>query len=48
VALVVLHFHNVGDVLGAVPLVLVVYGTVHRFWPMSPASPPLDRRASSL
>jgi hypothetical protein len=42
-ALVALHFHNVWDVLGAIPLVLGVYGIVHRFWSVSPASAPLDR-----
>ena len=47
-ALVILHFHNVWDVLGAVPIVLVVYGIVHHFWPMAPPSPPLDSSASSL
>ena len=47
VALVVLHFHNVWDVLGAVPIVLGVYGIVHGLWSVSPASPPLDRAAVS-
>jgi hypothetical protein len=37
IALVVLHFHDVVDVLGAIPLVLIVYGIVDRFWTMSPA-----------
>jgi hypothetical protein len=47
VALVALHFHNVWDVLGAIPLVLGVYGIVHGFWNVPPASPPLDRAAVS-
>jgi hypothetical protein len=47
VALVALHFHNIWDVLGAVPLVLGVYGIVHSIWSLSPASPPLDRAAIS-
>ncbi len=46
VALVAFHFHNVWDVLGAIPLVLGVYGIVHGLWIVSPASPPLDSRAS--
>jgi hypothetical protein len=45
-ALVALHFHTVWDVLGAFPLVLVVYGVVHSVWGIPPASPPLDSRAS--
>jgi len=47
VALVALHFHNVWDVLGAVPLVLGVYGIVHSVWSLSPVAPPLDIRAAS-
>ena len=47
VALVALHFHSVWDVLGAVLLVLGVYGIIHRFWSLSPASPPLDRATVS-
>jgi len=47
VALVELHFHRVGDVLGAIPLVLVVYAIVHGMWRIAPALPPLDRAAVS-
>jgi len=47
-ALVLLHFHSLWDVLGAVPLVVVVYGIVHRFWIVPPASRPLDSAAYSL
>ena len=47
VALVVLHFHDTLDVLGAIPLVLGVYGILHWVWSMSPASPPLDRATVS-
>ncbi|HEV3271159.1 MAG TPA: hypothetical protein VGZ93_03165 [Candidatus Methylacidiphilales bacterium] len=45
-ALVALHFHGVWDVLGAIPLVLGVYGIVHWDWNAPMASRPLDRRAS--
>jgi hypothetical protein len=47
VALVALHCHDSLDVLGAVPLVLGVYGIVHWAWNMSPSSPPLDRATVS-
>jgi len=47
-ALVSLHYHTPGDVLGAIPLVLVVYGLARWFWPMPPPSPPLDSRPTSL
>jgi hypothetical protein len=40
--LVAYGFHSIWDVLGAIPLVLVVYGAVHKLWPLPPA-PPLDR-----
>lgn len=43
VALVTYRCHTVGDVLGAIPLVLGVYFIVHRFWKMPAALPPLDR-----
>ena len=42
-AIVVYHCHTTGDVLGAIPLVLVVYGIVHAVWKVSPPAPPLDR-----
>ena len=41
------HYHSLGDVLGAIPLVLVVYGIVHGLWRISPVSPPLDMAADS-
>jgi hypothetical protein len=41
-ALVILGFHTVLDVVGAIPLVLVVYGTVDWLWPLRASSPPLD------
>jgi hypothetical protein len=47
VALVAFHFHNAWDVLGAIPLVLVVYGLLHGLWRMSPVLPPLDRATVS-
>jgi len=42
VALVVYKCHTALDVLGAVPLVLGVYGIVHALWSMPPATRPLD------
>jgi membrane-associated phospholipid phosphatase len=47
VSLVALHLHTVSDILGAIPLVLVVYGIVHRCWSVAPAPPPLDRATVS-
>jgi len=46
-ALVTLHFHTLADVLGAILIVLCVYGIVDRVWRMSPVSPPLDRTTVS-
>jgi hypothetical protein len=46
-ALVVFHFHSAEDVLGAIPLMLGVYGIVHYSWRMTPATPPLDRATVS-
>jgi len=43
VSMVALHLHTVWDILGAIPLVLVVYGIVQKSWSVSSASPPLDR-----
>lgn len=43
VSMVALQLHTVWDILGAIPLVLVVYGIVQKSWRVSPASPPLDR-----
>jgi len=34
--LVDMHFHTPFDVLGAIPLVAVVYGSIHWFWRMPP------------
>jgi len=43
VALVARHDHETIDVLGAVPLVLVVYGLIHAYWKLPRASArPLD------
>ncbi len=46
-SMVTLHYHSTFDILGAVPLALVVYGTIHWLWPLA-ASPPLDRARVSL
>jgi len=35
VCMVTLHFHTTLDILGAIPLVLGVYGLVHWFWHVS-------------
>jgi len=43
VALVALHFHDIWDVMGAFPLVLIVYGIVYGRPGVSPSMPPLDR-----
>jgi len=32
VSMVMLHYHTTFDVLGAIPLVLVIYGLVHWLW----------------
>ena len=32
IGLVWAHFHVALDVLGAIPLVLIVYGIIHTFW----------------
>jgi hypothetical protein len=43
VSLVALHDHETIDVLGAIPLVLVVYGLIHTWWKLPRASArPLD------
>jgi hypothetical protein len=47
VALVVYHSHATGEVLGAIPLVLIVYGIVHAVWRIPTATPSLDRAAVS-
>ena len=36
------HYHSLFDLLGAIPLVLVVYGLVHWNWIRRAPSPPLD------
>lgn len=38
VSLVGLKYHTTFDVLGAFPLVLVVYGVIHRVWRLRPAA----------
>lgn len=40
------HYHTTGDVLGAFPLVAIVYGTIHWFWRV-PSAPSLDMTADS-
>jgi hypothetical protein len=47
IGLVAMHFHTVGDVLGAFPLVALVYGVIYRSWRLSPAPPPLDMAVDS-
>jgi membrane-associated phospholipid phosphatase len=47
-SLVTLHFHSVFDILGAFPLVLVIYGTIHWLWPLPTGAPPLDSSEVSL
>jgi membrane-associated phospholipid phosphatase len=46
-ALITLHFHTPEDVLGAILIVLCVYGIIERVWKMSLVSPPLDRATVS-
>ena len=43
VSMVYKHYHTPLDILGAVPLVLVIYGIVHRVWRLPADSPLLDR-----
>lgn len=38
VSMVSLHFHTTSDILGAIPLVLIVYGVIHRYWRVPPVS----------
>jgi len=45
--LVLLGFHTVVDVLGAIPLVLGVYGILCWLWPLQTTSPPLDTAVNS-
>ena len=45
--LVALHYHSKFDITGAFPLVLVVYGLIHRFWRLPSDAPLLDRGAVS-
>jgi hypothetical protein len=45
--LVTMHYHETVDVLGAIPLVLVVYGVIHWIWRLPRVSPPLDMTAES-
>jgi len=47
IALVVLGFHTILDVLGAIPLVLVVYAIVYTAGRRGRAIPPLDSRTTS-
>ena len=43
VSMVTLHFHTTLDILGAIPLVLAIYGIVHFAWRLPSESPLLDR-----
>jgi membrane-associated phospholipid phosphatase len=43
VSMVSLRYHTTIDILGAFPLVLVIYGIVHRTWRLPSDSPLLDR-----
>lgn len=43
VSMVTLHFHTPFDIVGAIPLVLGVYGITHWLWRVTPAMPHLDR-----
>jgi hypothetical protein len=43
VSMVTLRYHTTFDILGAIPLVLGVYGVIHWLWPVSMESPRLDR-----
>jgi hypothetical protein len=45
--LVFYHCHTTSDVLGAIPLVLIVYGIIHALWKFSPVVP-LDSAKVSL
>ena len=47
IGLVEMHFHTVMDVLGAFPLVGIVYGIIHGIWRLTPEPPPLDMAPDS-
>jgi membrane-associated phospholipid phosphatase len=47
VDLVLLHDHTPLDVLGAFPLVVVVYSLIHAWWRLRPSAPSLDSVAVS-
>ncbi len=47
VALYFLGFHTPFDILGAIPLVFAVYGTIHGLWRIAPVPPPLDMAPDS-
>jgi hypothetical protein len=36
VSMVTLRFHTTFDILGAIPLVLIVYGIIHKYWRLEP------------
>jgi membrane-associated phospholipid phosphatase len=46
-ALVLLHLHTTFDVMGAFPLVLIIYGLLHTWWRLPGDVPPLDRAGVS-
>jgi len=43
VSMVYMKYHTTLDIVGAVPLVLIVYGIVHGLWRLPSDSPLLDR-----
>jgi membrane-associated phospholipid phosphatase len=43
ISMVCLKYHTTIDILGAIPLVLVIYGIVHCTWRLPSDSPLLDR-----
>jgi membrane-associated phospholipid phosphatase len=42
ISMVSLGYHTVIDILGAIPLVLIIYGLIHFVWRL-PSDAPLDR-----
>jgi membrane-associated phospholipid phosphatase len=47
IALVAFRFHSILDVVGAIPLGLIVYGIVYKCWRPISVMPPLDSRTTS-
>ena len=48
ISMVYKHYHTTFDILGAIPLVLEVYGAIHLAWRLPSDSPLLDRAKVSL